>query len=172
MNMQHLALEEAALKALSDAIGDRLKEVKAEMQEALDTTGASRVEAKLPDGTKVATISRTEPKPTAVVTDPDKLLVWAREHSPANVVSRVVTEVRPAYITALLAEMTAAGVAEIADRETGVVEEVPGVEIKATRGRTHSVRPVDGGREAIAEAWRTGALAHLALPQVVAGGAE
>jgi hypothetical protein len=170
MDMQQLALEEAALKSLVDAIGDRLKAVKAEMQEALDTTGASRVEAKLPNGTKVATISRTEPKPTATVTDPDKFLAWVREHSPANITSRLVTEVRPAYTAALLAEMTAAGTAQWADKETGEVFDVPGVEVKATRGRTHSVRPVDGGREAIAEAWRSGALAHLALPQITTGG--
>jgi hypothetical protein len=172
MDMQQLALEEAALKALSDAITDRLKEVKAEMQEALETTGASRVEAKLPDGTKVATISRTEPKPAAVVVDPEKFLAWAREHSPANITSRLVTEVRPAYQAALLAELTAVGAPVWADKETGEAIDVDGVEIKATRGRTHSVRPVDGGREAIAEAWRTGALAHLALPQIAAGGAE
>lgn len=172
MDMQQLALEEAALKALSDAIGDRLKQVKADMQEALDTSGATRVSAELPDGTKVATISRTEPKPAAIVTDADKFLAWVRDHSPKNIVTRLVTEVRPAYTTALLAEMTAAGIAEVADKETGVVEEVPGVEIRATRGRSHSVRPVDGGREAIAEAWRSGALAHLALPQITTGGAE
>ncbi|NNJ04186.1 hypothetical protein HHX38_08565 [Streptomyces sp. PKU-MA01144] len=167
--MQELALESAALKALGEAIADRQKEVRALMQEALETSGASRVEAKLPDGTKVATISRTEPKPAAVVTDPDKYLAWVREHSPANIVSRLVTEVRPAYTTALLAEMTAAGVAEVADRETGVVDEVAGVEIKATRAKSHSVRPVDGGRELIGEAWRAGALSHLSLPQITGG---
>jgi len=172
MNMQQLALEEAALKSLADAITDRLKDVKAQMQDALTTTGASRVDATLPDGTKVATISMTSPKPAAVVTDPDAFLAWVRKNSPNNVTTRIVAEVRPAYTTALLAEMTAAGVAEVADRETGVVEDVPGVEIRATRSRTHSVRPVDGGREAIAEAWRSGALAHLDLPQLTAGEAS
>lgn len=170
MDMQQLALEEAALKTLADAITDRLKDVKAQMQEALDTTGASRVEARLPDGTKVATISMLSPKPAAVVTDPDAFLGWVRQNSPANVVSRIVTEVRPAYTTALLSEMTAAGVAEVADKETGVVEAVPGVEIRAARSRTHSVWTVDGGRDAIAKAWRSGALAHLALPQLDATG--
>lgn len=169
MDMQQLALEEAALKSLVDAIADRLKEVKTQMQEQLETTGASRVEATLPDGTKVATISRTTPKPTAQVTDPELFLKWVREHSPQNVTTRLVTEVRPAYTTGLLAEMTAAGATEVADWETGVVEDVPGVEIKATRGRTHSVRPVDGGREAIAQAWRDGQLAHLDLPQITGG---
>ncbi|MET7933437.1 hypothetical protein [Streptomyces sp. NPDC005322] len=170
-DMQQLALEEAALKTLADTVTDRLKTVRASMQEAMDTTGASRVDAALPDGTKVATISASNPKPTAQVIDGDLFLKWVREHSPANITTRLVTEVRPAYTTALLAEMTAAGTAEVADKETGVVEEVPGVEIKATRSRGHSVRPVDGGREAIAEAWRTGQLAHLDIPQITAGGA-
>ncbi|MEU1309434.1 hypothetical protein ABZ419_11140 [Streptomyces cinnamoneus] len=170
--MQRLALEEAALKALADEVGDRLKTVRASMQEAMETSGASRVEALLPGGPKVATISRTSPRPEAVVTDQAEFLAWVREHSPANITSRLVTEVRPAFQSALLAEMTAAGIAQWADRETGEVHEVPGVEIRATRGRTHSVRPVDGGREAIAEAWRDGRLTHLALPQITAGEAS
>lgn len=171
MDMQQLALEEAALKTLADTVMDRLKVVKAEMQKALTTSGASRVEAELPDGTKVATISRTDSKPTAVVTDPDLFLKWVRTNSPHNVTTRLVTEVRPAYATALLAEMTAAGTAEVSDKETGVVDEVPGVEIRATRSTTHSVRPTKDGRERIAEAWRTGALSHLSLPQITGGAA-
>ncbi|MEU3219992.1 hypothetical protein [Streptomyces sp. NPDC006971] len=169
MDMQQLALEEAALKTLADTIMDRLKVVKAEMQEALTTGGVGRVDANLPDGTKVATISRTDSKPAAVVVDPDAFLAWVRANSPHNVVSRLVTEVRPAYTTALLAEMTAAGTAEVSDRETGVVAEVPGVEIRATRSTTHSVRPTKTGRDQIAEAWRTGALSHLSLPQIAGG---
>jgi hypothetical protein len=171
-DLQDLALEEAALKALVDSINDRLKEVKATMQEALVTGGIGKIEAKLPDGTKVATISRSDAKPAAVVIDDDAFLAWARTVAPHNVVSRVVTEVRPAYRTALLAEMTAAGVPEWADKETGEVHQVPGVEVRATRSLTHSVRPVTGGPEAIAEAWRTGALAHLTIPQITAGGAK
>mgnify|MGYP001562945466 CR=1 FL=1 len=172
MNLSELALEEAALKTLADAVTEQLKTVRATMQQQMETTGASRVDATLPDGTKVATISRTDPKPTAVVSDPELFRKWVREHSPANHTSRVVHEVRPAYQAALLAEMTAAGVAQWADRDTGEVHDVPGVEIRASRGKSHSVRPVDGGREAIAAAWRAGLLAHLDLPQLTAGGAE
>lgn len=168
-NMANLALEETALKTVIDAFTARLKEVRADMQAAMDTTGVSRLEATLPDGTKVGTVSLTNPKPTATVTDPDLFLQWVRTHSPANITTRLVTEVRPAYTTALLAEMTAAGVTEVADRDTGVVEEVPGVEIRATRSRTHSARPVDGALETILAAWRTGQLAHLNLPQLTAG---
>jgi hypothetical protein len=166
MDLQALAIEEAALKTLADAVMDRLKEVKTAMQEALVETGASSVPAILPDGTKVATISRSDPKPTAVVTDDKAFLDWVRKYSPHNVTTKLVTEVRPAYTTALLAEMTAAGAAVVADKETGVIEDVPGVEIRATRSLTHSVRPTKDGREAIAAAWRDGKLAHLNLPQL------
>jgi hypothetical protein len=170
-DLQALAFEEAALKTLADAVTDRLKEVKATMQEALLADGISKVDAKLPSGTKVATISRTDAKPAAVVTDGDALLAWVRANSPHNVASKVVTEIRPAYRAALLAEMTAAGVAQWIDKDTGVIHDIPGVEIKATRSLTHSVRPTPGGREAIAEAWRNGDLAHLNILQITAGGA-
>jgi hypothetical protein len=172
MDLQQLAIEEAALKTLLDAVGDRLKEVKNAMQEALIETGASRVDAALPDGTKVATISRTDPKPTAVVVDDKAFLEWVRKYSPHNVTTRLVTEVRPAYTAALLTEMTAAGSAVVADKETGVVEDVPGVEVRATRSLTHSVRPTKDGRDAIAKAWRDGQLSHLTIPQITAAPAE
>ena len=172
MDMQQLALEEAALKSLADAVGDRLKEVKAAMQEQMQATGASRIDATLPGSSvKVATISRPTARKEARVTDPELFLKWVREHSPANVASRVVTEVRPAYQTALLAEMTAAEVAQWADRETGEIHDVPGVEIKPSRNTTHSVRLAEGGAEAIAEAWRTGQLNHLNLPHQITGSA-
>jgi len=173
MDMSQLALQEAALKNLADLIAGQLKETRAAMQEAMDTTGASRVAATLPDGTKVGTISATEPKPTAVVVDEEKFRAWARERSEDNVTSRVVTEVRPAYQAAILADCTAAGIPRWVDRETGELFEVSGVEIRATRARGHSVRLADGAGELIVEAWRAGALAHLAgLPQITAGGAE
>lgn len=171
-DMQQLALEEASLKALADAIADRLKEVKVSMQEALDNGGVSRIDATLPDGTKVATISRTDPKPAAIVTDPDVFREWVRAHVPGEITSRLVTEVRPAYATSLMAQMTAAGIPEVFDKDTGEVHTVPGVEIRATRSRTHSVRPTTGGRDAIAAAWRDGQLAHLNLLQLAAATTE
>lgn len=171
-DMQQLALEEAALKTLADAVNDRLKDVRADMQTALEDGGISRIDATLPNGTKVATISRSDPKPTAQVIDEKAFLEFVRRFSPHNVTTRLVTEVRPAYTAALLAEMTAAGIAEVADKDTGVVEPVPGVEIKATRGKTHSVRHAKGGAAAIAAAWRDGHLAHLNIPQLTAAPEE
>lgn len=170
-SIPELALQEAALKTLADAVADQLKAVKADMQEQLESCGASRVDATLSDGTKVATISRSTPKPTAQVVDMDALIAWVRTVAPGEITSRIVTELRPAYQSALLGEMTAAGTARWADPTTGEIHDVPGVEIRPTRRRSHSVLPVDGGREAIAEAWRTGALSHLSLPQISGGAA-
>lgn len=168
-DMQELALEEATLKTLADLIGDRLKAVKQQMQERLQESGATRVTAQLPDGTKVATISRTDPKPAAVVVDEGALLAWVRQAAPGEVSTRLVTEVRPAYRARLLADITAVGAPRVVDEDTGEVHDVPGVEIRATRSTTHSVRPTDGGREAIAAAWRAGSLAELGVPQLVGG---
>lgn len=171
-NLAQLAQQEAALKALHDAIGDQLKATKTEMQTALEESGARSVDALLPDGTKVGTVSRSTPKATAQVVDPDLFLKWVQQHSKQNVTTRLVTEVRPAYQAALLAEMTASGATEWADTETGEVHEVPGVEIRSGRSLTHSVRLAKGGAEAIAAAWRDGQLAHLDLPQLTQGGGD
>jgi hypothetical protein len=169
-NMQALALKSAALKALADTILARQKEVRAEMQQALTETGVGRVDAALPGGPKIGTISRSDPKPAAVVADEAAFRQWVKSIAPGEVTSRVVTEVRPAYAAALLAEMTAAGAPTWCDRETGEVHDVPGVEVRATRAASHSVRLAAGGAEAIAEAWRSGQLGHLAaLPQIAAG---
>jgi hypothetical protein len=172
MDLAQLALEEAALKALSDTVNDRLKEVKNAMQEQLVDNGISKVSATLPDGTKVATISRSDAKPAAVVVDDDAFLAFVRSIAPGEISTRLVTEIRPAYRTSILAQMTAAGVARIVELETGELHDVPGVEVRATRALTHSVRPTAGGKEAIAEAWRNGALAHLNLLQIEAGEAS
>ncbi|WP_372344644.1 hypothetical protein [Streptomyces sp. KL116D] len=171
MDIAQLALEEAALKTVADSINDRLKEVKKAMQEQLVDNGISKVTATLPDGTKVATISRSDAKPAAVVVDEDAFLEWVRTIARDEITTRLVTEVRPAYRTNILAQMTAAGVARIIDTDTGELHDVPGVEVKPTRSLTHSVRPSAGAKEAIAEAWRNGQLAHLDLLQIEAGDA-
>jgi phage tail protein X len=176
VSIQDAAAREAVLKALADRIGEELKKVRAEVQAELDANrGLQQVAALLPDGRKVAKISLTDPDPAAVVVDPEAFLAWARDHHPAgeaNIVRRFVTEVRPAFTTALLAELTAVGAPEWCDRETGVVHAVPGVEIRATRARSHSVRFEKTGRELVAEAWASGQLTGLVLPQITAAPAD
>jgi hypothetical protein len=92
----------------------------------------------------------------------------------------VIREVRPTFQALLLAEMTAAGVTKWVDKDTGEVHDVPGVEIKPARARTHSVtftraskKLPGGGRELVRAAWRGGALSE-ALPALAAapGGSE
>lgn len=171
-DLPQLAQTEATLKALHDLIGASLKEVKAQMQDALEATSATRIDAKVPDGTKVGTIYRPTASTEARVTDPEKYLKWVREHAPSEITSRIITEVRASYTKALLAQLTATGAPVWADAD-GVAHDVPGVEIVPTRNTTHSVRLTKDGPEKIAEAWRNGELAHLdVLPQLTAGGEQ
>jgi hypothetical protein len=170
MTLKDAAAREAILRTLYDAIGEELKAAREEVQAGLDEAqkqaGVRQIVAELPDGKVVAKVSLSDPKPTAVVADEDKFLAWVRDHHPANVVRKFVTEVRPAFTSALLAEMTAAGVAQWCDRETGEVHDVPGVEIRATRSRTHSVRFEKSGREDVAAAWQAGLLGPV-LPSAL-----
>lgn len=168
-NLAELALQSAALKALADAVAVERKTVQAAMQSELETTGAARVDASLPDGSAVASVSRTQPKLTARVVDDEAFLAWVRDTAPSEVTSRVVTEVRPAFQAALLAQMTAAGATEVPDKVTGEVTDVPGVEVTAGRAMTHSVRLSKDGAALIADAWRAGHLAHLDLPRLMQG---
>ncbi|MFF9124391.1 hypothetical protein ACF09J_13955 [Streptomyces sp. NPDC014889] len=166
-NLRELGLEEATLKALADTVTDRLKAIRAQTQTGLDhaeeQSGTRQVVAKLPDGTTIATLSLTDPKPEAKITDPDAFQAWVMEAFPDEIQRRFVAEVRAAFADKLLAEMTAAGVARVVNKETGELHDVPGVEVKATRSRNHSLRFKPGGREAIAAAWQSGT---LALPGV------
>jgi hypothetical protein len=167
MKISELALEEAALTALKKQIDDRLKDVRDAMQCELEDHSVKSVEAKLPDGTKVAVISHAAAKPKAVVVDEKAFHEWVRDRTEgAETTVRVVHEVRPAYRTARLAEWTKAGRAEVADTETGEITPVPGVEVSAPDRTWHSVRLTDDGPGAIAAAWRAG---QLDLPQLTTG---
>lgn len=172
MDMKDLALAEASLKTLADAVKTQLAEVREQMQKELEASGASRVDATLPDGTKVATVSTSTPTDKAVVTDDDAFLAWVQETAPTEVKSRVVTEVRPAFEAALLAQMTASGAAEVPDKATGEIAEVPGVTVQTGRATTHNVRLAKDGADAIITAWRDGDLGHLGLPQLGPGGEQ
>lgn len=171
--LTQLASDEAVLKALADVVNGRLKAVRADMQTALDATGGVRqVAAQLPDGTEVAKISLTDPKPEAIITDPDAFRDWVVKNAPTEISRRVVTEVRAAYKAQLLNEMTAAGRPEVCDRQTGVVDSVPGVEVRATRARGHSVRFAEKGRDVIGAAWRNGDLPADLMPQLGTGDSD
>jgi hypothetical protein len=164
MSLRDLALEEATLKALADFVKDRLAEVRSELQSGLDAaereTGTRQITVTLPGTTTpVATIGATDPKPEARVVDAEAFTAWVLREYPGEIERRFVTEVRPAFIDKVLAEMTAAGVPRVLDTSTGQLhDDVPGVTVRATRSRNHSLRFKPEGRAVIAAAWRSGSL--------------
>ncbi|MGW9041222.1 hypothetical protein ACWGQL_01450 [Streptomyces lydicus] len=175
-SLRDLAVEAAALKLLAERVATSRKDVQARTQRALDAAaerdGVERVAATLPGGETVATISLRKGETGPVVVDEDAFARWVRTTFPDEqwTETAIVRRVRPWKAVELLAEMAAAGaarvvVAEQVDETTGevvveaVVHDVPGVVIKPTRARTHAVTWRKGGKDATAEAWRTGALA-------------
>lgn len=175
MSLKDAATRAAVLTTLYDAIGDQLKEAKAELQAGLKAakqeTGTKQIGASLPDGVEVAKITLVSPDPAATVVDDEAFTAWVRQHHPDNITRRFVTEVRPAFVKSLLAEMTAAGAPRWCDQETGEVHDVPGVNLQP-RAAYHRTTFDKDGRDRIAAAWQAGELTGLALPQITAGGAE
>ncbi|MET9253780.1 hypothetical protein [Streptomyces sp. NPDC003717] len=174
-SLRDLAQQEAVLKLLAERVAAAQKDVKARTQRALDAAekrdGTERVGASLPGGEQVATISLRKGETGPVVTDEEALARWVRQQWPDEewTETRIVRTVKPWKLAELLGEMEAAGAAKLVDRVTGEVLDAPGVVIKPTRARTHAITWRKGGREAVAEAWRTGALSGQ-LAAITAGG--
>lgn len=172
MNLKDIAARAAFLTTIHEAIGDELKTAKRELQDGLkaakEETGTQQIGIALPDGQDIGKATLVQPKAAAAITDPDLFLKWVRETRPTEISTRLVTEVRPAWQALLLKEVTAAGRPEWADPESGVIHEVPGVQMQGRTAYTRMTVP-DEKRELIAEAWRTGALSHLPLPQITGG---
>lgn len=175
MSLKDAATRAAVLTALADAIDAELKTAKADLQAELkaakETTGTQQVGVSLPDGQDVGKVSLVQPKAAAAVVDEKAFREWARTVRPGEVVSKVVTEVRPAWSKLVLSEITAAGVPRWCDTETGELHDVPGVQIQGRAAYTRMTLP-DDGRKVIAEAWRTGQLGSLVLPQLTAAPVE
>lgn len=176
-SLRDLAIEEAALDLLAARVAAAKKDVRARTQAALDRAaardGVERVAATLPNGEQVATISLRKGESGPVVTDEEALARWLRQTWPDQewTETRIVRTVKPWKLAELVAQMEAVGAAKIPDPTTGEVLEPPGVVWKPTRARTHSLTWRKGGKDATAEAWRTGALAHQ-LAAITAGGDE
>ncbi|MFF8953852.1 hypothetical protein ACF09I_34400 [Streptomyces sp. NPDC014940] len=168
MSLKDTARAVAVLSTLADAIGDQLKAAKRELETGLKAakaeTGTQKISVSLDEGQDVGTVSLVQPKATAAVTDLDAFTAWVLEHHAGEITRRFVTEVKPGFQKKILAEITAAGVAEWADPETGVIHEVPGVEMQGRAPYTRLTVP-DTGKDAIAEAWRQGRLA-AAMPAI------
>lgn len=170
----------AVLGALLDEIKTAHAEASTDVQHLLNqqykATGTTKVDATLPGGVKVGSVSRIGGEVAAQVVDDEAFRVWVRDTYPSEHVvevipAQVLTRVQPAFAAKVLAEATAAGTAHFADSTTGEAHEVPGVALKPHRAATHrmtytrrSAKSSVDGRELVAQAWREGALAAHVLP--------
>ncbi|MFF7534908.1 hypothetical protein ACFZB2_38350 [Streptomyces bobili] len=170
MSLKDTARTVAVLATLHDAIGDQLKNAKKELEAGLRTAkaeiGTQKIAVSLDEGKEVGTISLVQPKATAAVTDADAFTAWVMANYNGEITRRFVTEVKPGFQKKILSEMTAAGTAEWADPENGVIHEVPGVKLQGRSAYTRLTVP-DLGKEAIAQAWRENRLG-AAMPAALA----
>lgn len=174
MSIKEAALRTAVLKAVSDALKAEADADRASLQDALidlyEATGGKTLDVKLPDGTKVATISLAIEHSAPETFDRAALLAWAVENRP-EWCHEVPAHIEVSEKAALEGvEFTPEGIAVTPGGEV-----VPGLRMK--RGGTpksFSVRFESTGRSAIAAAWSDGVFGNAlpgmapALPEVTA----
>ena len=164
MNLPQDALAVAALKTLADDIRTTLDKDKDGLLEVMAEQGITGLAARLPDGTKVASLPYVGGEDRAQVVDEAALVAWMERNRPGEIVKTV----RKDTLKAVLDAATAAG--QAVDPVTG--EAIPGIEfgpatpytqVNFVRGK----EPGEDGRALIRQAWRSGALDVrdlLALP--------
>lgn len=172
----HQAVLGALLEEVKAAYAAARTDAEYLLTQQYKATGSTKVDATLPDGTKVGSITRTPGETAAKVINEDVFRAWVRdtyptEHVVEAIPMRIAAKVQPGFASKLLAEMTAAGRAQYADPTTGEVHDVPGVAIapakaastRITYGRKSKGQPLTG-RELVAVAWRTTDLPSRVLP--------
>lgn len=167
MSLKDTAARTAVLSTLYDAIGAELKTAKKELEaglrEAKEQTGTQKISVSIDEGPDVGTISLVQPKAAAAVTDTDAFTAWVTEHFGTEIERRFVASVKPGFQKKVLDQISAAGVTEWADPETGVIHEVPGVGMQGRAAYTRLTVP-DVGKAAIAQAWRERRLGAMVPP--------
>lgn len=170
MSLKDTATRVAILDTLAAHIAAELKAAKAELQDGLRTakaeTGTQQIAVDL-NGTDIGKATLVQPKAAAAVVDADALLAWVRTVAPSEITTRLVTEIRPAWLELLLKQVTATGTTEWADPETGVIHDVPGVEMRGRTAYTRLTVPAEG-KQAIGEAWRNRLLDAVVMPELPA----
>lgn len=161
MSLKILTARTAVLKALRDAIDAELSGSRADVLDGLldakASLGVKSVDVTLPDGTKVASVTLTEPKGRIAVTNDEAFARYVLDRWP----DEVAMTVRSAWQKKLLARLKDAGDGDVVDPETG--ELVDGVTAYPPADpSSFSLRYADGGRERIADAYRNGQLGELA----------
>ncbi|MCM1973795.1 hypothetical protein [Streptomyces sp. G1] len=168
---------QAVLGALLDEVKSAYKDAKKAADDLLDKShkagGTTQVDALLPDGTKVGSSSRSGGEREAQVVDAEAFRGWVRDNYPTEhvvefVPAQVLTSVRPGFAGKVLAEATAAGTSQFVDGTSGVVHDVPGIELRPSRAASHRLTYTRGskaqptsGRDLVAAAWRAGVLVEF-----------
>ena len=174
MSLKDIAARAAVLDTLHKAIGEELKTAKGELEAGLQAakaeTGTQKISVSLDEGKDIGTVSLVQPKAAAAVTDAEEFTAWVMANFATEIERKFVTSVKPGFQKKILDQVTAAGVAEWADPETGVIHQVPGVAMQGRAAYTRMTIP-DAGKAAIAEAWRSGRLAAV-VPAVAPAAIE
>jgi hypothetical protein len=175
MNLKDTARTVAALDTLHKAIGDHLKTGKQELEAGLKAakaeTGTQKISISLDDDSPdIGTVSLVQPKAVAAVIDDEKFTAWVVENFATEVERKFVTAVKPGFQKKILDQLTAAGVTDWADPETGVIHEVPGVSMTGRAAYTR-MTITDVGKAAIPQAWREGRLASV-MPTIAPAAIE
>ena len=175
MSIRHSSQRLAVLTHLAKVLDGEIATTKADLMAEMHEQDVQTAKPKLDDrDDPIATVSLTHRKPTASVSDAEALAAWVAEVAPTEVVETLTVReavlrsiieeadplkvertvrVRPAYVSALLAQAVAAGAPV-----TAAGEVIPGIDMRD--GSTYVTTKITDG-PAIETAWREGALASL-----------
>lgn len=164
MNAPDTALRTAVLKTLADDIGGAITADKESLRESMTATGSEKTGARLPDGTKVASLSLAGGELAPRITDPAAFRAWVERCHPGE----LETVIRDSFMQAVLSDAKKAGRA--LDRASGEV--IPGVTFEPTTPyiRVTFTKGDLDGRELIRRAWRDGVIELPAMLALPAGG--
>lgn len=149
MQMGDLALRLAVLKVLADRVKTGERVVRADVAD--QWVPGTRIPAVLPGNRTVGTVTLTEGREQAKVTDPAAFLEWVRANHP----DEIVESVRSSFEKQLLERV----------RKDG--ELVPGVSV--VYGEPYPTVRLNGyAQQAITEAWQSGELDWSIVPEIEA----
>lgn len=148
------ALDLLVLKELASRVAAADKQLRA--QAGAEWEPGDRLTVKIGDQ-KIGTVTMADGRVTARITDTKALLAWVKANYPSEV--HTVEEIRPAFVTKLLADAKDDG--EPVDRKTGAP--VPGIEV-GTGDPYITTSAEKAAAAVIAAAWRSG---ELTLPASV-----
>jgi hypothetical protein len=157
------ALRTAVLKTLADDIGDAITTGKGGLLEYMQAEGIEKLAARLPDGTRVASLPVAGGEPSPRITDVAAFEAWVKANHPGE--TEVI--IRDSYKKAVLADAKKAGRA--VDRTSGDV--IPGITFEATTAyvKVDFAAGDPDGRELIRRAWRDGVIELPAMVELPGG---